>query len=79
MNWACVQASGVAENVGVPGTKPSVPAGGCRSQTCSGSMAPGPAARAIVASCARAAPDVAGGDLVLAALAVEQRPRRGRG
>ena len=37
MYWACVQASGVAEKVGVPGVKPGWPAGGSLSQTCSGS------------------------------------------
>ena len=56
MYCACVQASGVAESVGVPGSKPGVPAGGCWSQTCSGSMSPGPAAWPSSRSCAAAAP-----------------------
>ena len=51
MNWACVQASGVAENVGVPGAKPGLSRPGrWSSHTCSGSSAAGVGGRGIVAS-----------------------------
>jgi hypothetical protein len=35
INWACVQARGVAEKVPVPDAKPGWPVGGWLSQTCS--------------------------------------------
>ncbi len=46
MNCAWLQASGVAEKVGVPGAKPGVPDGGFWSHTCSGMK---PAALAVAA------------------------------
>ncbi len=49
-NWACDQASGVAENVPVPGAKPGLPDGGKASQTCSGSRYPSLPVAAIAAS-----------------------------
>jgi hypothetical protein len=50
MNCACDHASGVAENVPVPGGNPGDPDGGWLPQTCSGIRHPGLAAAAIAAS-----------------------------
>ena len=58
------------------GGQQASPVGGRPSHTCSASMSAGPAARAIVRRYARRR--VAGGDGVLAALAGQQRPARGR-
>ena len=72
MNCAWLQARGVAENVGVPGANPGWPEGGFWSHTCSGIKPLELAAAAIACSDAPAA--LSGGELVLAALAGEDRP-----
>ena len=70
MNWPCVHASGVAERVPLPDSSPG---GGWSSQTCSGSISPSLAVLAIVSQVAVCA--ASGDQLVLAALASEQRPQ----
>ena len=74
-NWACDQASGVADSVPSPTGNPGLPPGGKSApQTCSGSRYPSLAAEAIWPRRVRALRGVAQRELVLAALAAEDRP-----